>query len=218
MQFELPIFENLSPSWEKIAALGTRFAFSKGSQIFSLGAPVNGIYFVKEGVVEILLYTLHGPEKVLFFVGPGSIFGEVSCFVSGESQEASVRARSDCVVYYFSRELVEGVIASQHPHLLIELIQVMAHKIRMYGILLQDSLTSDHFIRDAGLAEGQKQVIIQPDLTQIDLARLMGIHRVTVSKAISHLKALGILRRFSRKELDIQDFPGLCQLVENSEL
>jgi hypothetical protein len=97
----------------------------------------------------------------------------------------------------------------------------------MYGVLLQDSLSGDNFIRvckmlvylvhfkEAELALGQKQVIVQPEMTQHDMARLMGIHRVTVTKAISRLKSLGILRRFSKKTLEIADFPALCRLVEN---
>jgi CRP-like cAMP-binding protein len=227
MQYQLPIFENLCPGWSNILHLGIRRAFPKGSEIVDLTTPVNGVYFVKEGSVEVPLYTSHGPEKVLFYVGPGCIFGEISCFVAGETDEASVRARTDCVLYFFSRDLIEGTIASQHPQLLIELIRASAYKIRMYGVLLQDSLSGDNFIRvckmlvylvhfkEAELAQGQKQVIVQPEMTQHDMARLMGIHRVTVTKAISRLKSLGILRRFSKKTLEIADFPALCRLVEN---
>ena len=180
--------------------------------------------------MEIPLYTLHGPEKVLFYVGPGCVFGEVSCFVTGERDEASVRARTDCVLYFFSRDLIEGVIASQYPHLLIELVRALAYKLRMYGVLLQDSLNSDNFMRvckmlvylirfkDVDIARGQKQVIIQPEMSQHDMARLMGIHRVTVTKAISRLKAMGIIHHFSKKTLEVVDFPALCQLIEKDAL
>ncbi len=226
MQYQLPIFENLCPGWNAILPLGIRRAFPRGSEIVDLTTPVNGVYFVKEGSVEVPLYTSHGPEKVLFYVGPGCIFGEVSCFVAGEIDEASVRARTDCVLYFFSRELIEGTIASQHPQLLIELIRASAYKIRMYGVLLQDSLAGDNFTRvckmlvylvrfkGLDLTQGQKSVTIQPEMTQHDMARLMGLHRVTVTKAISRLKSLGLLRRFSKKTLEIADFPALCQLVE----
>ena len=110
--------------------------------------------------MEIPLYTLHGPEKVLFYVGPGCVFGEVSCFVTGERDEASVRARTDCVLYFFSRDLIEGVIASQYPHLLIELVRALAYKLRMYGVLLQDSLNSDNFmprVQDVGLPDSLQE-------------------------------------------------------------
>ncbi|MCJ7435754.1 MAG: Crp/Fnr family transcriptional regulator [Anaerolineales bacterium] len=226
MQYRLPIFENLCPSWGTILHLGVRRTFPKGSEIVDLVTPVNGVYFVKEGSVDVPLYTVHGPEKVLFYVGPGCIFGEISCFVGGGDEEASVRARTDCVLYFFSRDLIEGVIANQHPHLLIELIRASAYKIRMFSVLLHDSLNSNHFMRvckmlvylirfkEVEIAEGQRQVIIQPEMTQLDMARLMGIHRVTVTKAISRLKTMGIINRFSKKALEINDFPALCRLIE----
>lgn len=229
MQYQLPIFENLCPSWGNITHLGIRTTFPKGCQILDIEASLDGIYFVKEGTVEVILYTLHGPEKVLFYVGPGCIFGEVSCFVTGESGEASVMARSDCVVYFFSRAVIEGPVANQHPQLLIELIRAAAYKIRMYGVLLKDSLNSDNFIRvckmivylvrykGVDLSQNPQQVTIRPELTQNDMARLMGIHRVTVTKAISRLKEKGILRHFSKKSLEITDFPALYRLVEEND-
>lgn len=229
MQYQLPIFENLCPGWQKIAHLGIRRVFARGAWIIEMDTPINGVYLVKEGSVEVVLDTLHGPEKVLYYVGPGSIFGEVSCFVSSQSDEAHVRARSACVCYFFSREQIEGIIASHYPHLLIELIRAEAHKIRMYGVLLQDSLDSDHFMRvckmliylarfrRGDIAPDQIQVNIQPEITQTDMARLMGIHRVTVTKAINRLKRLGILKGFTKKSLEISDFPALCHLVENAQ-
>jgi CRP-like cAMP-binding protein len=234
MQYQFPIFENLCPSWEKIAHLGFRCAFARGSQVLSLESHVDGVYYVKEGSVEVMLYTLHGPEKVLFYVGPGCIFGEVSCFVSGADQEAideaSVIARSDCVLYYFSREVIEGPITNQHPRLLLELIRATSYKIRMYGVLLRDSLSSDNFtrvckmlvylvrFRNAAPAKNQKWVVIRPEMTQSDMARLMGVHRVTVTKAISRLKSMGILQHFSKGSLIIPDFPALCQIIEQEDL
>ena len=226
MQYQLPYFENLCPSWDSISHLGIQHIFRKGSQIIGLETHVDGIYFVKEGLVEILLFTTRGPEKVLFYVGAGCIFGEVSCFVGGESEEASVRARTDCVLYFFSRELVEGLVASLYPHLLIELIRASAYKIRMYGVLLQDSLNSDNFTRVCKMlvylvrfkgvehGRGQVQLTVQPDLTQTDIARLLGIHRVTVTKSISRLKEMGVISRFSKKTLVITDYPALEKLTE----
>jgi len=228
MQFELPIFENLCPEWVKFTHLGIKRAFPKGTRVFDMETPLAGVYLVIEGAVEVVLHNLRGPEKVLYYVGPGCIFGEVSCFVSGENDEAHVRARSDCVCYFFSRELIEGRIASQHPFLLVELIRASAYKIRMYGILLRDSLDSDNFLRVCKMlvylarfkgpdpVDGQALVSIHPEMTQTDMARLMGIHRVTVTKAVNRLKKQGIIGHFSRKRLEILDFPALCTLVGGS--
>lgn len=228
-QYQLPIFQNLCPSWQNVTYLGNRRTFPKGYQILDLETQLNGIYLVMEGSVEVILYTLRGPEKVLFYVGSGCIFGEVSCFVSGDRDDASVRARSDCILYFFSRDVLEGTIASQYPHLLIEMIQATSYKLRMYSVLLRDSLSSNPFLhvckmlvylvrfKGIELPQGQKQVVIQPEMTQNDIAKLMGVHRVTVTKAIGQLKEMGIVRYFSKHLLDISDFPALCQLIEKDD-
>jgi CRP-like cAMP-binding protein len=229
MQYAFPAFENLCPSWDKILHLGIRRNISRGSLIFDLETPVNGIYYVKKGLVEIFLYTSHGPEKVLYYVGQGCIFGEVSCFVTGESGEASVRARTDCILYFFSREVLENTITGQYPHYLLELLSAAAYKIRMYGVLLRDSLNSNHFIRVCRMiaylvrytgievSEGQKKVVTQTEMTQTDIARLLGVHRVTVTKAVGRLKEMGIIQHFTKRALVITDFQRLLELIEDEE-
>ena len=226
MQYQLPIFENLCPGWEKITHLGIRRKFLKDTQIFDITEPINGIYYIKKGSVEVILNTQHGPEKVLYYVGTGCIFGEVSCFVAGDSGEAHVRARSDTECYFFNREIIEGAIANKYPDLLIELIRAEAYKIRMYGVLLQDRLNNNNFIRvckmlvylvryrNIVINDIQEQVNLVPDLTQNNFAKLMGVHRVTVTKAISRLKKIGIISHFSKKKLTILNFPALCRLTE----
>jgi len=228
-QFQFPVFENLCPTWGKNLHLGVRRRFSKGQQVFDISNPINGVYFITVGSVEIILNTTQGPEKVLFYVGEGCIFGEVSCFVAGSNGEARVRARTNCDCYFFSREIIESEIAQNHPRLMIELIQAAAYKIRMYGILLQDSMNNNNFIRVCKMLvyltqykqvktlPKQKQVILQPDMTQNDIAKLMGIHRVTVTKALSRLRSLGVLSHYSKNSLKIDDFPRLLQLIEENQ-
>jgi DNA-binding Lrp family transcriptional regulator len=47
------------------------------------------------------------------------------------------------------------------------------------------------------------------------MARLLGVHRVTVSKSVRKLKDMGVLRRFTKRELEISDLPRLIQLSES---
>ncbi|BCY16980.1 cyclic nucleotide-binding protein [Leptolinea sp. HRD-7] len=226
MFYQLPIFENLCPSWEKVLHLGTREIFAKGSRIFFTPDNVDGLYYIMDGSIEINLHTVHGPEKVLFIEGKGCIFGEVSCFVGGDAEEASARTRSDTTLYYFKKETIEKVIAPQYPGQMIELVQILAYKSRMFSDLLTDELISNEFTRvckmlvylvrfkEVKIESGQNRVTFVPDMTQLDIARLMGVHRVTVTKAVSDLKRRGIIRQFTRKCLDITNFPELLNLVE----
>lgn len=230
MQFEFPVFEHLCPSWGQVTHLGTRQTYPKGSLVLDMDQPADGVYYVQEGQVDTALYTLHGPEKVLYGVGEGCLFGQACCFSTGTTGEATVWARTPCVLYFFRRETIEGPIAREHPHLLLEMAGLLGHIVRMYGVWLQDSLGQDYFQRvcriliyyvrwKKGIAvPAEKEVTIHADLTQNDLAKLLGLHRVSVSKAVSRLRELGVLRRFTKNELDIADFPELCRLGQVSAL
>jgi Mn-dependent DtxR family transcriptional regulator len=74
-----------------------------------------------------------------------------------------------------------------------------------------------HFKTGEPLRPG-RQVSIRPEMTQNDMARLMGVHRVTVTKAISRLKSMGILAHFSKGSLLITDFQALQELIEKEDL
>lgn len=230
MQFQFPVFENLCPSWASVTHLGRQRKFKKGRIIIHSASPVYGVYLVVEGIVEVALYTPNGPEKALYHVGPGSVFGDVACFSTGESGEGNVRARTDCTTLFFSLETIKGTIAQKHPHLLIELLQSSAVKIRMYGVYLQDSLSYNNFLRVCKMLvylvrfkmkkvdPSQTHVTLHPGMTQNDIARLLGIHRVTVTKAINRLKEMGIIKRFTKSILDISDYHRLHQLSERDEM
>jgi len=94
-------------------------------------------------------------------------------------------------------------------------------------VLLQDSLNNNNFERVCKMLVylvrykmgenrlSDSKILINPGLSQIDMARLMGLHRVTVTKAISRLKKLGILDTYSKKSLIITDFPALIGLSES---
>ena len=222
MQYEFPFFERLCPSWGGITHLGTRQFHPKGALILDMDVPAQGVYYVKEGQVDTALYTLNGPEKVLYGIGQGSLFGEACCLSTERTGEATVWARSACTLYYFKKETVEGVIAREHPELILEMATLMGHILRMYGVWLHDSLSLDYFERvcriliyyirwKKGKHQG-REVIINADLTQNDIAKLLGVHRVSVTKAVARLKDLGVIQHFTKNELHIADFPGLCKL------
>jgi CRP/FNR family transcriptional regulator len=227
MQYQFPIFEDLCPSWGKVTRLGSCKRIPKGTVILGMGAAIDGVYFVEEGILETVLVTHAGPEKVLYRVGRGCVFGEVCCFARGLNQEVFVTARTDCTLYFFTRETIQGPIAREHPALLLEMVTILGHIVRMYGIHLQDSLNLDFFVRvcrylvylvrfKAPASEGlQAHVVVESGVTQSDMARLLGVHRVTVSKSVRKLKDMGVLRRFTKRELEISDLPRLIQLSES---
>jgi CRP-like cAMP-binding protein len=206
MQYEFPIFENLCPSWEQVLHLGTRRVYHKGALILDMGVPAKGVFFIQSGQIDTALYTLLGPEKVLYAIGQGCLFGEACCFSTGMTGEATVWARTECVLYFFTKETVEGPIVRDYPKLVFEMVGLLGHILRMYGVWFQDSLSQDYFARVCRILvyflrwklgvdfRPEGEVLIHADVTQTDFARLLGIHR-----------------RFTKNELDVADLRGLCR-------
>ena len=132
MQYEYPVFEHLCPSWGQFTALATRLVYPEGALILGMDAPANGVIYVQEGQVDTVLETFDGPEKVLYGIGEGCLFGEAGCFTTGALAETAVRARTDCILYFFRKETVEGTISRKHPHLLLEMVRLQGHILWMY--------------------------------------------------------------------------------------
>src|SRR6185295_17803521 len=67
--------------------------FSTGQEIFKAGDEGDGIYLVREGLVEIS--SLVGPEvkHVFFRVGPGDFFGEMAVLEDKPRSASAVAAR-----------------------------------------------------------------------------------------------------------------------------
>jgi CRP-like cAMP-binding protein len=161
---------------------------------------------------------------VLYAIGTGALFGEACCFSTGFTGEASVWARTPCVLYFFRRETVEEVIAREHPELILEMVGLLGYIVRMFAVWMRDSLTQDYFERVCRILvyyvewkgvspdPATGEVVIHADLTQNDLARLLGIHRISVAKAVRRLKETGILLRFTKRVLHIADFPRLVRI------
>lgn len=224
MQFTFPVFERHCPSWASVLHLGRRVEYPRGALILDMEVPAPGVWYVEEGQVDTVLYTLDGPEKVLYAIGPGSLFGEACAFTTGRTGEATVWARTPVRATFFTRETVEGVLAREHPHLVLEMAGLLGHIVRMYAVWLQDSLSRDNFgrvcrilvyyIRWRGaVPPSGGEVLIQADLAQNDLARLLGVHRVTVAKAVARLREEGILVQFTRRRLHLASYRRLCALA-----
>lgn len=221
MTFHFPVFEGHCASWESVLHLGRRVDYPRGALVLDMEVPADGVWYVKEGQLDTVLYTLEGPEKVIYAVGRGCLFGEACAFTTGLTGEATVWARTPCTLYFFRRETVEEVIAREHPALILEMVGLLGRIVRMYSVWLQDSLTLDYFQRVCrilvyfihwkGAVPGPTgEVRIQADLAQNDLARLLGVHRVTVAKAVARLREEGVLLQFTRTLLHVVDYAGLC--------
>ena len=147
------------------------------------------------------------------------IVGEVP-FFDGLPAVSDLVAATNSTVYSFDREVVENRIFPESPKLVSVTMRSMASKIRMLCNQSVDIATVElstricRFVviraRNGGL-ESQGRVNLA--LNQQELSSLLGVHRVTLNKALRDLENRGVIGAYSRKSVEIVDEQRLLQLA-----
>jgi CRP/FNR family transcriptional regulator, cyclic AMP receptor protein len=166
--------------------------FRRGGVIFAEGDPGQGMYIILSGKVKIGRYSPDGRENLLTILGPSDMFGELSIFdpgprTSNATAVTAVRAVS------IDRDTLRAWIA-EHPAVAEQLLAVLARRLQHTSSDITDHMFTDVPGRVAkqllqlahrfGVLE-HGALRVTHDLTQEEIAGLIGSSRETVSKTLA---------------------------------
>jgi len=197
------VFQGVSPeAAEPVAEELERFDLPRGSIVFNEGEPGDTLFIILEGKVKIVRRAPDGRENVLSVMGPSDQFGELSIFDPGP-RTATATALTDVSLAKMSRQALLPWIAA-HPEIGVQLLQVLARRLRRTNDTVADLIFTDVPGRVAksllGMADrfgarDEKGLLrVTHDLTQEELAQLVGASRETVNKALADFAHRGWLR------------------------
>jgi signal transduction histidine kinase len=128
------LFKTLPPvEWRELNKIAEERRSAVGSEIFREGDPGDGIYVVKEGLVEISALVAENQRRVLSQRGPGEIFGEMAV-VEDRPRSATATAVKDTRLYFLPRS--EMLAMLQHsPGLSFNILQEVSHRLREFDQL-----------------------------------------------------------------------------------
>ncbi|MFN4070532.1 MAG: Crp/Fnr family transcriptional regulator [Thermus caldifontis] len=190
-----PLFQDMGP--EEIHLARSYFqplTYPKGKPIFHQGDLGQALYLVEEGWVRLFRTHLGGQEKILGFLGPGEVFGEMSLLDGGE-RSASAVAEEDTLLLALYREAYFGLIR-RLPLFAHNLAKILARRLRELNLELDLLAFEEARSRVAYallklLRQGQGPHF---QLRHQDLAALAGVSRETTTRVLHQLKDQGILR------------------------
>ena len=182
-----------------VAATSRVCRYQRNDVVFAEGDDAEELYVVHSGRVAIANCAPDGRESVIALMEPGDLLGEMSLFL-GEGRSAQARALepSELLAVPFAplRRVLEAV-----PHLLWEVVAILARRLRSTDAALADSVFLDVTGRTAkrllDLAAGADEFVLP--ITQEELAGLVGASRERVNKAISAFIRLGWLDQTERR-------------------
>jgi CRP/FNR family transcriptional regulator, cyclic AMP receptor protein len=199
---EAPLFRELDD--EAAAALRaslTETRLRRGEVLFREGDSGDKLFIVTEGKVKLGKSSSDGRENLLAILGPGQMFGELSLFDPGP-RSATVTAVTDCVMQSLSHdELLEWLTG--RPAVARGLLAQLGSRLRKANDVVADLVFSDvpgrvaKALLDLASRFGRTAddgVHVHHDLTQEELAQLVGASRETVNKALADFASRGWLR------------------------
>ena len=204
-----PLFASLDD--EAFAALTkeiTEVDLSRGATLFHEGDPGDQLYFIVSGKIKLGRTASDGRENLVAVMGPGEIFGEMALF-DPSPRSTSATAVSETRLAGLKHENLRKVI--QHsPEVSAQLLQALARRLRRTNENLADLVFSDVPGRVAkallDLADrfgrpATDGILVAHELTQVELAQLVGASRETVNKALADFAGRGWLRLEARAVL-----------------
>ena len=166
--------------------------FARGTTIFDEGEPGDRLYIIVQGKVKLARHAPDGRENLLSVMGPSDMFGELSIFDPGPRTSSAVCV-TDVTAATMDSEMLKDWIA-QHPEISQQLLRVLARRLRRTNASLADLIFTDVPGRVAktllqlanrfGVQEGGA-LRVNHDLTQEEIAQLVGASRETVNKALA---------------------------------
>ncbi|WP_375001030.1 Crp/Fnr family transcriptional regulator [Aeromicrobium sp. CTD01-1L150] len=187
----------------------------RGEVLFNEGDDGNQLYVVIDGKIKLGRTSPDGRENLLAILGPGQMFGELSFFDPGP-RSATATAVTDVDIKSLGHEALSPVLRA-HPDVAMALLNQLAGRLRRTNEVVGDLVFSDvpgrvaKALLDLASRFGRKAddgVHVNHDLTQEELAQLVGASRETVNKALADFASRGWMRLEPRSVV-IQDLERL---------
>lgn len=204
-----PLFTAL----DEAAALSLRASMdsvkiAKGSILFKEGDDGEHLYVIVEGKLKLGTSSGDGRENLLSILGPGEMFGELSLFDPGP-RTSTATAVTDAKLLSLSHEKVIPWL-KQNPEVSLQLLTRLSQRLRRTNEAVGDLVFSDvpgrvaKALIDLGDRFGKTTpdgLLVNHDLTQEELAQLVGASRETVNKALADFAGRGWLKLDGRSVL-----------------
>jgi CRP-like cAMP-binding protein len=194
----VPLFADVPEDDLDVLAAGLRRRrYGRGQVIFVEGDPGTNLCIVEQGSVRMSVSSEDGRELVLRMLRPPDFFGELA-LLDGEPRSTDAIANEPSQLLLLERSDFVRFVESR-PRVALALLAVLSRKIRLTSRQAQDVAFLDVPARVARtlleLSHPRQEGQLSCDLTQTDLARIVGATRESVNKWLGYFERQGLVRR-----------------------
>lgn len=182
----------------------------RGACLFTEGDPPAGVFLILEGKIKLLRSSKDGREQILHEEGAGVTLAEVPVFDGGGYVGSAIAVEDALVLFVPRSPLLEALTSS--PASALEVIHILASRVRRLAGVIEDlslrgvtDRVAAYLCREAERTGGD---LFELHVTRDELATHVGTVREQASRALSQLKAAGLIDVKGRRIL-IVDRDGL---------
>ena len=181
---------------------------SKGGILFKEGDEGEHVYVIVDGKLKLGTSSGDGRENLLSILGPGEMFGELSLFDPGPRTSTATAVTEAKLLSLSHEKLIPWL--KGNPEVSLHLLARLAQRLRRTNEAVGDLVFSDvpgrvaKALMDLGARFGKQSdegLFVHHDLTQEELAQLVGASRETVNKALADFAGRGWLKLDGRAVL-----------------
>lgn len=213
-------FDELSD--EEAARLASEWsvrAYGPREFVIVEGDPAAGFYLLREGKARIFRTGADGREQTFRISSAGDTFGEVPVLDGGPNPATVETLEPSEVVFIPGESFLRAV--RTNPAVALPVLMHVARRLRSFTELVEQiSLQTVHarlarylyqLAREEGVPRGGS-IVVPREITQHDLASLVGSVREVVSRTLKTMEDDGIVT-VHRKEIEIHDLAALRRLL-----
>jgi CRP/FNR family cyclic AMP-dependent transcriptional regulator len=213
----IPFFAGLDRvALERLAAGMRTRRFRRGEVIFHIGDPGDALFVIVDGEVKISLPSETGDEAILATLRVGDVFGELA-LLDGAPRSASATAISATETVVLPRDRFRELIATEagvRDALLAsiagELRRLTTHVEELHFLDITGRLAARlvRLSQEGGTSLNDGGIRLRSNLTQGDLAAMVGCTRQSVNKLLGQFTDDGLIR-LDRDGIVVTDLDGL---------
>ena len=173
----------------------------KGETLFSEGEPGEKLYLIESGKIKLSHTSSDGRESIIAVLGAGEMLGELSLFDPGARTATAIAVTNTKLLSLSHEALLPWLVG--RPDLAVALLAALARRLRRTNEALADLVFSDvpgrvaKALLELGSKFGESSpdgLLVRHELTQEELAQLVGASRETVNKALADFSQRGWIR------------------------
>lgn len=217
----IDLLADLSKADRKVTSQRCRWRrYDANEQIIDRQSVTTDIFFVVEGRVRVVNYSLSGREITFDDLDAGQYFGELAA-IDSDPRSAGVMALTSCHIASMQQDHFIALLEN-NPAIALKLMRNLTSMIRTSTLRIMDlsTLAANNRVHADLLRQARKQpdgankAIISPIPVHADIASRVSTTRETVARVLNDLARSGIVVR-EKNALIINDLENLQEMVED---